>query len=137
MNSSPRLTQDRRVLLGILVFCAFETVESWRAMDSPAPTTFDLAAILVGTFVGITCILVAIRTSFVGDRVVIGPLSIVSFLWVAIRLVHPDQHIVHALRAIVWLMWVTSLFGSFYVLFTNRQWNRGPVPDPRSTTSHS
>jgi hypothetical protein len=116
VTSGRRLIQNRKFLLATLVFCIYEALASWNGMGRQAPTTYSLITIFVGASVTIICVLVVVRTTFIGDRAVIGPITIASLLWVVIDTARPDQQTVHLLREIVWLMWVISLIGGVFVL---------------------
>jgi hypothetical protein len=120
VSSGQRLIQNRKILVGIVAFCAYEIVASWRGMDRPAPATYDVATIIVGTFVTTICALVVVRTSFVGDRLVIGPVMIASLMWVLIRIVLPDQPAVYIMRLVVWLMWVLAFLTGIMLLVRHR-----------------
>jgi hypothetical protein len=116
MSSDRRLIQNRKVLLAILAFCAYEIVATWRGMDKPSPATYDVVTILGGLFVTLICSLVVARTTFIGDRVVVGPIAVASFLWIVLRLLLPNQQVMHTMREAVWLMWLTSLVAGIIIL---------------------
>jgi hypothetical protein len=131
MRSGVRLIQNRKILLAILVLSVFGTVESWHWMASPA-ARYDLVHLLGLMLSTLICAFLAIRTTFIGDRIVVAPIAIAFALSTAIRLLFLDQQTVYVIRAAIWLMWATSLFAGIYVLVPNRKgWFESPRDDER------
>jgi hypothetical protein len=126
MRSGVRFIKNRKILLAILILCAFETVESWHWMTSPA-ARYDLVHLLGLMLSILICTFLVIRTTFIGDRIVVAPIAVAFALSMAIRLLFLNQQTVYVIRAAIWLMWATSLFGGIYVLVRPRKgWFESP-----------
>jgi len=129
-----RLIQNRWILLAILAFCVYETVATWNEIGRPAPAKYDLFIIFVGTIVSLLTVNLVVRTTFIGDRMVVGPIAVASLLWVLIRLARPEQQTVHIMREIVWLMWVISLIAGIFVLVRYpRGWSVSGSPSEKQS----
>jgi hypothetical protein len=116
MSSGARFIQNRRWLVGALAFSLFEVVASWRGMGQPAPATHDWVLVFGLAWTTVICTVVAAKTTFIGDRVVIGPMAAAAFLSLVLRLSLPDQQTVHIMRAIISSMWLASLVGGIFIL---------------------
>jgi hypothetical protein len=116
MISGPRLIQTRWILLAIIAFCIYEAWATWHEIERPAPAHYDLTVIFMEVLLSLICANFLIRTPFIGDRIVIGPIMVASVLWVVIRLAVPSQQTVHVVRIVVSLMWFASLIGGVVVL---------------------
>jgi hypothetical protein len=117
-----RLIQNRKILLAILGLCAFETVASWHWMNSPAQK-YDAVHLLGLILSTLVCGFLVIRTTFIGDRIVVAPIAVALALSIAIRLVFLDQQTVYAIRAAIWLMWLISLIVGIFILVSHpRGW---------------
>jgi len=116
MSSSARFIQNRRWLLGTLVFCLFEAVGSWHGMDQPAPTKHDLTLLFGLGCTTVICTLIVVRTAFVGDRMVIGPIAVAAALVTLIDIILPNQQVVHILRVLVSVMWTASFAAGVFIL---------------------
>lgn len=127
MRVALRLIQKRSTLLLILVLSAYEAVASWRTMSAPAPTKIDVIFLFGLIFATFVCVSIVIRSSFIGDRIVIGPIALAFLLWIGINLFRPDHHKVHVIREIVWLMWLISLIAGIIMLMRDPKHFVGPA----------
>jgi hypothetical protein len=126
MSSGARFIQNRKWLLGTLVFCLFEAVASWHGMDQPAPAKHDLTLLFGLGCTAVICTLIVVRTAFMGDRLVIGPIAVAAVLLTLINIILPNQQVVHILRALVSLMWAASFAAGVFILVSKpKEWIDG------------
>src|SRR5438445_7773540 len=85
-------------------------------MRTPAPAGYDLALILALSLISIVGISLVIRSTFIGDRIVLGPITVAICLSVVIRVALPNEQTVDILRAVAWSVWLIFLVAGIVVL---------------------
>ena len=113
-------------MLALLALCAYGAA-SWRGITEPlSETGYDLFVainILARAVITAACAMVVVRTTFVGDRLVIGPMALAFLFSTTIWAVQPGPQYLYAIRVLIWLMWTISLVGGLAVLV---MYSKGP-----------
>lgn len=115
------LLQVKVYLTIVLAMCVYGVVASWRNLAAPAPARYDIVVIFGLAFCSFICLSIAVRSPFIGDRVVIGPIAFAFLSWLTIDLLRPSQQTVHPIRVFVWLLWLASLVAGVVILFRGRK----------------
>jgi len=121
--------RNKGSLVWVLAACIFEVFFSGRSINKPASSLHDWIHIGGLLFCGWIAIALTIRTTCSKERFLFAAVSIVFILWTALAVMLPSLQIVHIVRLVILLMWVSAtVTGIAICLGMNR-----PEKDPATS----
>ena len=116
MKASTGLLQIKGYFVAIFVICALGVIASWRNVNRPAPTKYDILLLLGLAFCTFIFVSMTVRSPFIGDRTVFGPIALAFLSQLAVDLFRPPVQTVHSLRFVIVILWLVSLVAWVVVL---------------------
>jgi hypothetical protein len=108
------------VLLAILVFCVYGAVSAWHGIRAPlSETGYDLFVVInifARAVITAACVMIVARTTYGGDRLVLGPMALAFLGSTTIWMVQPGPQFLFVIRVLESLMWTISLVGALIAL---------------------
>ena len=120
MASQKAVLRNRAALLGALIFCTYEALPtaltSVRAVRQTAPLAHDPVYVLALMVCLAASVSVAIRSSFVGDRVVFGAAAGAFVLWLVTAVISPGPVAMRVINRCISVIWAIAAVASFIIL---------------------
>jgi hypothetical protein len=102
--------------VALLAMCAYGLVASCRSLHRPAPSEYDVILLLGLAFCSFIFIAITVRSPFIGDRTVFGPIALAFASQLAVDFFRPSTHTVYPMRLIIAFLWLVSLVAGVVVL---------------------
>ena len=109
--------QSKRALLLGLAACVIEVILSIRSIDKAASTMHDWVHVFGLMFCMWIVTSIAFRTKAIKEKFMFAFLSGAFALWTYLAVMLPSHQVVHILRWIILLMWVSATISGTAILF--------------------
>jgi hypothetical protein len=112
-----RMFRNKAILLLVLAACTLEVFLSGRSIVRTASSMHDWVRIFGLLFCVWMFTAIALRAKGIKERFLFGAVSVAFILWTVLAVMLPSQQIVHILKWLIFLMWISATVSGIAILF--------------------